>query len=252
MAIVRDPGGGGKAMAERKRRFGGRLAALAAVVAAALLAVRLAGPGGSPAVKPEGPSPAPPPPAAGPAPDPRPAPPPAKGPALRGRVLSAAGTPVEGARVEALFEMGPGKEPVVTAGGPTGADGEWALADAPADWKGVLLRAVKGPLSAVADMGEVPGTAADGMAVDIPLPPTFDVGGLAISAEEGRALEDMEIRVGDRTARTDARGRFLVEGLPAREPFPGLEARGAGRKPLRIPLPADRPLDDLLLRVERE
>ena len=236
------------------KRKGGRLAAIVVVVAAALLAMRLAGPGGSPAVNPEGPSPAPPPPAAGPAPDPRPAPPPApaKGPALRGRVLSAAGPPVEGARIEALFEMGSGKEPVVTGGGPTGADGEWSLADAPADWKGVLLRAVKGPLSAVADMGEVPGTAADGMAVDIPLPPTFAVGGLAISAEEGRALEDMEIRVGDRAARTDARGRFLVEGLPAREPFPDLEARGAGRKTLRIPLPVDRPLDDLLLRVERE
>ncbi|MCK6482312.1 MAG: carboxypeptidase-like regulatory domain-containing protein [Planctomycetes bacterium] len=231
-----------------ERRRGRRVLAAVGILAAVLLALRFLGPGGSPAERHAGGTPPPPP----PAPAPAPAPVPAAEPSLRGRVLDAAGAPVAGATVEALFEIGEGRAPVNASAGPTGADGSFVLRGGPERWEGVLLRAVKGPRSVVADMGEVPGSAASGLALDLRLPATLEVGGIVIAAEDGRPLEGMTAAAAGQEARTDAMGRFRIEGIPAAAPLPDLEVKGAGRRPLRIALEGRSSVDDLLLRAEGE
>ena len=241
-------------MAKQRARGGrfGRFVALVAALAAAILGFRMLGPGSRPAEEPVAPSTGP-----GPGPGPAPAPPPpAPGPTaskgtLKGRVLGPDGAPAAGATVEAFLDPSDGSDARTLRGGPVGADGRFDLGAVPGERRRLRVRAVRGPLSVEAEMDDARGS----LELDLRLPDAFTVGGIALSAEEGRPLGGIEAKLGDLVMRTDALGRFAFHGIPASslaKPLPDLELSGTGRKPLRRPLSADRALDDLLVRLERE
>ena len=237
-------------MAEERRSRTGRRVTLLLLLAAALAALRLLGPGGRPA---EEPAAAP----AGPveggaakAPD-APAPAPAKDGVLRGRVLGPDGAPVEGASVEASLEVEGEPQPRVLRAGPTGPDGRFSLGAVPGRRERLLIRVSKGPLSVEAGLSDAPGA----LDLDLRLPPSFHVGGIVVSAEEGRPLAGIEVRWGEIATRSDDLGRFAFRDVDAAvlaEPLPELELSGPGRRAVRRPLPRDRGLDDLLVRMEGE
>ena len=241
----------------RQREGGGRVGRtlfLLVVLVALILAFRMLGPGSRPAEVPQAPSTGP---GAGPGPAPAPAPPPpAPGPAttkgtLKGRVLGPDGAPAAGAKVEAFLDPFDGSDARTLRGGPVGADGKFDLGAVPGERRRLRVRANLGPLSVEAEMDDASGS----LDLDLRLPDSFIVGGMALSAEEGRPLGGIDVRLGDLATRTDALGRFAFHGIPASalaKPLPELELSGTGRKPLRRPLAADRALDDLLVRLERE
>jgi hypothetical protein len=201
---------------------------LLVLVAAALVVLRSLGPGGSPAKE---------------------APQPVEQSKSRfeGRLLDSAGGGVAGASVEAVVQSGDAGEPHVLKFGPTGADGsfqfEW---DASAGTVVSAVRASRGHLHAFGPIS--PGSTG----VILRLPATFRVSGRVMAAEDGRPLEGMDVKLGERAAKTDDRGRFAFGEVPGDAVLPEIEVTGAGRKPLRRALPAEGGLDDLHLSVEGE
>jgi len=224
-------------MPEKPRSGVARALRLLVLAAAAVLLFRLLGPGGRPAE--ERVPPPPPPPA--PSPSPR----------LSGRVVRADGSPAPGAVVEAVFLTDAAAPPVTLAAPPAGPEGAFTVPGPPPKWISLKVRARRGPLAVEVDLDGAPGP----LDLELRLPANFAVSGIVIAAEDGRPLGRMEVRLGERTAVTDAFGRFQLGELPAslavRE-APALEISGPGRKTLRRPLPLDARADDLLLRVERE
>jgi hypothetical protein len=222
---------------QRPKSRAGRAAGLVLFVGAAILLLRMLGPGGAPTAGPQPPAPAP-----APAPSPSPS-------SVKGRVLEPDGTPAAGVTVDVVYEGasgGAGLGPRLPA--PTGPDGRF---DLPPGVRVRALRASRGPLSVEVDLGGAAGPAD----LDLRLPAVFEAAGLVVAAEDGRPLEGMTVSVGDSKTRTDALGRFRLEGLPAallKTPPVLLEAQGAGRKPVRHDLAVQTRADDLLLRAERE
>ncbi len=218
-------------MAERGeagRRGPARWIGVVALVAGALLLLRLLGPGGRPAEEERGPA-----------------------PAVGGRILRADGTPAASAVVEAEFERGGGAAPLSLRSPPAGADGRFVVPGAPAAWTSLRIRVRSGPLLIEADLGDAPGP----LDLSLRLPDTFTVAGLVVSAEGGRPLPGMEVRLAGKETRTDDLGRFSFPDLPGtmagREP-PVLEVTGKGRRPHRRAIAWEDATDDLLLRMDRD
>lgn len=134
---------------------------------------------------------------------------------------------------------------------PTDAAGAFRVEAPSGPWKGLLLRASRGPLSVSADLGESTGPGP--VVMTLRLPASFTVGGIVLSAEDGRPLDDIRVRFGERETTTARGGRFTFQDLPAallEEDLPAVSLSGEGRRSLERTLPASGGLDDLLLRMD--
>jgi hypothetical protein len=241
---------------KREGRFG-RFLLLVALVAAAMLLLRMLGPGSNPAESPVAPAPSPAPGAPSPgATDARDAgaaagrPSPSSG-SLKGAVLGPDGAPAAGATVQAFLDPDGDGEPRTLHAGPADDQGRFDAGSFDGPSGRLRVRASRGPLSVEVEVHAEPGP----LRLELRLPDSFTVGGMAISAEEGRPLPGLDVAFGDRTAKTDALGRFSFAGVPASAlaaPLPELRVSGAGRRAHARALPVDRALDDLLVRLERE
>ncbi len=169
-------------------------------------------------------------------------------PFIGGRILLASRKPAAGAKVEAILEAGGPLAMPLQRSTTTAADGSFEIPRPPLGMKIVGVRATLGHLT-----WEVTTTPFMGPAeFEILLADSYPVSGLAIAAEDGRPLEGMDVRLGERAARTDRLGRFSFPSVPAEEAPKEVVVSGAGRKTLRRALPSEGGLDDLLLRVEGE
>ena len=204
-----------------KKGPAGRLLPVVVVVGLALLLFRLFGPGGGPA----------------------------QGP-VSGTILKADGTPATGMVVEAEFAVEGNPKPLVLRSAPTGADGRFAVPEAPRHWTALRVRTRQGPLAIDADLGHEPGP----LDAKLTLPGTFTVQGIVVRAEGGLPLVEADVRLGGRKTRTDERGRFTFTDLPAAianfDPQV-LEVSIKGRKTQSRTLPWDAGVDDILVRLEQ-
>ncbi len=170
-----------------------------------------------------------------------------------GRVRFPDGSPAAGASVEARFLLPAGTE-VSLRSEPSGADGAFRVAGAPAGWSEVRFEVRLGPLRGEARVTPAAGIGAgSGVRVDLLVSDRFDVGGIVVSSEEGRPLPGISVHVGERRAVSDGAGRFLLAGLERTllaGPLPPLLAKGEGRKSLSRALDPAAPMDDLLLSLE--
>ncbi len=145
------------------------------------------------------------------------------------------GPPPPGTRLRAL---GPGAPREIRLA----PDGSFRLDPLP---EGVTeFEASFGPLRARAEAGRSP--------VVLELPGVFTLAGRVVDGETREAVADAEVACQGRVARTDERGRFRLEGLPApeRERIT-VEVRARGYRDLRILRGRDAPFDDVFLKLFR-
>ena len=242
-------------MASAPRREGrfGRFLVLVVLLAAAMLLLRMLGPGSNPASAPSTPSPGTAEVQLSGASAGKPAPTPgrSKPGTLKGSVLGPDGKPAAGAMVQAFLDPAGGGEPRTLHVGPADDGGGFDGGSFDGSDGRLRVRASRGPLSVEVEVHAEPGP----LRLELRLPDSFTVGGMAISAEEGRPLAGIDVAFGDRTTKTDALGRFSFTAVPASalaKPLPELRVSGAGRRAHGRALPVDRALDDLLVRLERE
>lgn len=180
----------------------GRLLAALFVVAAAVAVVGIQRSGGGPAAVPPAPE-------ATPSVDfdeaPVPAPPGPDGGYLRGSVLGADGRPAAGSEVRALAER------TVLASAVTDGEGNFRIG--PLRPGEILLIARSGGLASEAE-GPIPLAPGEELGgLSLRLAPGGSLFGTILDAETAAPLEDATVRAAGLSHRTDASGRFALEGL---------------------------------------